>query len=141
MLFLSIIFLLNASRVSKGGFVSARVRPKERTNFLIVSGEKPLLLMPINVGSLGSSQLCMIFSSTKAFIFRLDMGILLNSNLENSSIEGFRKFSLSSIEKYKGFLNSYSLVRMACVTPSILSSIGVAKSYVGHTRNLLPNLG
>src|SRR5918911_1587135 len=139
--YLSIIFLLNDSRVSNGGFVSASVRPKDRTNFLTASGENPLLFIPISVGSRGSSQLFMIFSSNNVFILRLEIGILSNSSLENSSIVGFLSFSLSSIEKYNVFLSSYSFVRIACVTPSTLSSIGVAKSYVGHTRNLLPNFG
>src|SRR5207249_7509100 len=102
---------------------------------------KPLLLIPIKVGRRGSLQLLIMPFSISGFIFRLETGTPLNSSLENSIIKGFRSPSLSSIAKYNAFRNSYSFVRIACVTPSRLSSIGAAKSYVGHTRVVFPSFG
>src|ERR687883_629379 len=95
----SIIFLLNASSVSNGGLVSARVMPSDNTNLRIASGTKPLLRNAASVGSLGSSQLLIVPFSISGFIFLFETGIPLNSNLENSSIEGFRSPNLSSMAK------------------------------------------
>src|SRR6476620_5839698 len=71
----SSIFLLKDSRISIEGFVSERVIPREITNFLIASGKIPLLFNPFNVGSLGSSHLCIIPLSIKCVIFLLETGI------------------------------------------------------------------
>ena len=137
----SIIFLLNASSASNGGLVSASVKPSDSTNLRIASGTKPLFLKAASVGSRGSSQLFIVPLSISGLIFRFETGIPSNSSLENSIRCGFLSFSLSSIAKYSALRSSYSFVLRACVTPSMLSSIGAAKSYVGQTRTLLPSLG
>src|SRR5918999_1500083 len=95
----SIIFLLKASKLSKGGFVSASVRPSDSTNLRIASGIKPLLLSAASVGSRGSSQLLIVPFSISGFIFRFETGIPSNSSLENSIRYGFLKLSLSRIAK------------------------------------------
>ena len=84
-LFLSMIFRLNASRESNGAKVSAFVRLKDNMNFLIAAGVIPRRFRASSVGNLGSSYHEIFPSSIKGLKILFDTGFRENTVIENAA--------------------------------------------------------
>src|SRR5271156_2249088 len=88
---------------------------------------KPRLRMPLTVGKRGSSQPDTAPFSTRYLSFRFDRRVLMKFSREKSQICTLRSFSVFNVHSYIAFQSRYSIVRRACVTPSIESTTGTAK--------------
>lgn len=93
----------------------------------------PRLRIPLTVGKRGSSHPSTKPSFTNHVSFRLDRTVWVIFKREYSQMCGLRSPRASSIQKNWESLSRYSIVRSVCVTFSMESTIGQAKSYVGYT--------
>ena len=116
----------------------ALATPMASQKFLTASGVYPLLLIPAIVGMRGSSQPSTTPSSTMALRYLLDITVLVKFSLANSICCGGADHQPTSFktQSYKGLWSSNSSVQMECVIPSMASSIGWAKSYIGYMHHL-----
>ena len=92
--------------------------------------------MPCMVGNRGSIQPSTILLSTNHVSFRLDSSVNWKLRRENSTMCTFRSRSAFWIHSNCASRSLDSSVRMAWVTPSMESTIGQAKSYVGYALYL-----
>jgi len=127
----SICFLLMAHILSHSCNVVFLLWPCANINSISASGVIPRLSIPCIVGNRGSSQPSTYLFSTNQASFLLLNTVLTKFNLEKSWIVHGVNLVLVWIYFYWGFLSAYSFVLNVCVTPSMLSVIGHAKSYVG----------
>mmetsp|Transcript_124681 Transcript_124681/g.364156 ORF Transcript_124681/g.364156 Transcript_124681/m.364156 type:complete len:276 (-) Transcript_124681:929-1756(-) len=92
----------------------------------------PRRMTPCTVGNLGSFQPSTHPLSTNRVSLRFDSMVWENCVLENSTSSTFLEPVASNTHSYMASRSLYSMVRSACVTPSMASTTGHAKSYVGY---------
>src|SRR5271170_6208233 len=92
---------------------------------------KPRRKIPCIVGILGSSQPLTKLLLTNHANFLFDNKVYLKLSLEKLQIGTFLMFKAFWNHAYCASLSAYSEVLKAWVTPSIESTIGHEKSYVG----------
>eukprot|EP00962_Isochrysis_galbana_P032677 scaffold10787_cov123-Isochrysis_galbana.AAC.11 len=91
----------------------------------------PRRRMPATVGKRGSSHPSARPSSMSHCSLRLDSRVRTKLMRENPHSSTLRSLSASRNQAYCASRSEYCRSRSACVTPSIESTIGHARSYVG----------
>ena len=111
---------------------SALATPTRFRKSSMDSGVYPLRRSAHRVGMRGSSQPATYFSSTRRRRYRLLMTVLVMLSRANSICLGLCSNSHCSMTQlYSGLWASYSREQRECVTPSMASCMGWAKSYMG----------
>jgi len=120
--------LLNAQILSHSMKTTDLLEPWAMMNCCSASTVSPRRIMPLTVGSLGSSQPSTAPVSTSHVSFLFDITVLVRLSRAYAQMLGLRRLRASMNQLNWSSLSMYSVVRSACVTPSTLSTMGQAKS-------------
>mmetsp|Transcript_5849 Transcript_5849/g.17618 ORF Transcript_5849/g.17618 Transcript_5849/m.17618 type:complete len:260 (-) Transcript_5849:967-1746(-) len=115
-----------------------REAPCETMKSRSAATETPRRTTPWIVGKRGSSQPSTTPLSTSQASLRFDMRVLTKLIREKAWISTLRSPIASCSQAYWASRSLYSVVRNACVTPSIESTTGHAMSYVGYALYRVP---